>query len=54
MNSMKSPVESIQTAALKILIVEDYVTDLKLMHSILARAGHDVTVATSAEQAIKI
>jgi len=39
---------------MKILIVDDNATDLKLAHSVLEGAGHDVCDAVSAEQAVQI
>lgn len=36
---------------MKILVVEDHPTDLKLAHLVLSAAGHDVSHAEAAEQA---
>jgi phosphoserine phosphatase RsbU/P len=42
------------TAALTVLVVDDDLTDLKLMHSLLTAAGHQVIEAKDAERALLI
>ncbi len=39
---------------LKILVIEDNLTDLRLMRSLLLEAGHEVGCAGSAEEALQV
>jgi two-component system cell cycle response regulator DivK len=39
---------------MKILVIEDNLVDLKLVHSVLAHGGHQVSDSGSAEQAVEL
>ncbi len=51
---MKTTTSPKNAMSMNILVVEDNVTDLKLLHSVLKGAGHKVRNAVSAEQAVQI
>lgn len=51
---MKNTTDLKDKALMKILVVEDNPTDMKLVSTVLERAGHEVYDAISAEQAVEI
>ena len=51
---MKAKASSKKAGVLKILVVEDNPTDMKLVSTVLERAGHEIHEARSAEQAVQL
>lgn len=51
---MNAKASSKKAGVLKILVVEDNPTDMKLVSTVLERAGHEVHEARSAEQAVQL